>query len=118
MKYMIMTLFLLLPYSAQTENLIADSPRVIKEYGNFYIKLHKIKNFTVNISNPCLAISHIKDVTESNGKYTSEEDGKIYFDNLCFEQDEVIITIKNKNDSETVKFRIMPREIFEQDFGC
>lgn len=118
MKKFIIILFICVSFSAYADGLITDAPKNVREYENFYIKLKAVKSFTLSISNDCLKVSGMEGVKKRGDIYSSAENGKISFDNLCFEKDKVTIEIKANGVTGMLKYRIAPKEITEPDFGC
>jgi len=109
---------MLIAVNAFCGELIADAPKQINEYENFKIKISTNENFKIIISNKCLTVSSFEGFDEKDGVYSSEDGGKISFDNFCFEGDEVDIEIKTDKDSEKLHFKIQPRIEEERSYGC
>ncbi|ADD67703.1 hypothetical protein Dacet_0925 [Denitrovibrio acetiphilus DSM 12809] len=118
MRNLLLIIVLFIPCWSYAGDFIADAPKTVREYENFYIKLHKTKDFSVSVNKSCMTISNTEGITETDGLYSSEEGGKLYFDNFCFEKERIKIEITTERASEIIRFLIAPRKAEERDYSC
>ncbi|MGD9807192.1 MAG: hypothetical protein AB7E76_05055 [Deferribacterales bacterium] len=117
MKYFLSLMLLMTALTANAGDLINAKPEKVREFENFRIKLNSIESFNIDINMPCIKIQRMENITKNGETYRSDE-GAIYFENGCFEGDEVIITIKSGEKSEAVKLKLDKVILEERDYGC
>jgi len=117
MRFLLLLFLLSVSYIANAGDLVRYHPEEVKEYEDFRIKLHDIPAFKISLSNSCLSIWHMENVTETDGIYSSKN-GVLMIENKCFENDKVEIEIKTDKKSEKIDLLIQPRAVEEQDYSC
>lgn len=106
--------------SLYAQSLIVYSPDRIREYEDFYIRIDKNVSFTINISSRCLTIQRYINITHSDPTYhTGSDTGTLFFDNKCFEKQNIEIILNSSNGSqEKLKYQITPRPEERINMGC
>lgn len=118
MKKLLIILLIIAPAAAYADGLITDTPKKVREYENFYIKVKAMKSFTLIINKSCLKISGTEGIKKNGDVYSSKENGKITFDNFCFEKERIKIEIRSNGKSDILRYRIAPKEETEPDYSC
>ncbi len=118
MKTFLVLMFCLFSSFCFAEGLIIYAPEHISEYENFRFQIAPEKRFSVTINNDCMSIQRLSGIEKDGDVYVSKK-GKalIYFDNKCFENTEVIISVDSDN-KETIKYKVDHRVEEVHDMGC
>ena len=118
MKTFFVLIFSLFSFACFAEGLIIYAPEHIAEYENFRFQVAPEKKFSVTVSNECLTVQRLSGIEKVGNLYVSGK-GKaiIYFDNKCFENTEVTISV-GPDKKGTRRYTIEHRIPEPQDMGC
>ncbi|MGE4319237.1 MAG: hypothetical protein AB7E96_10090 [Deferribacterales bacterium] len=118
MKIIFFCLSCLFSFSCFAGEYITYAPEHVAEYENFRFQIASELKFRVDISNPCVSIQKVTGVVKEGDKFVSGNGrALIYFDNKCFENTEVTITIESGR-RDIKRYKIEPRIVEQHDMGC
>jgi len=118
MKYLLILLIACLSATAHAEDIVSYAPDHLKEYENFFLVFNQEINFSITVNKDCIKPYDTENVELKDGLYTSQADGKVFFENFCFENEEIIIEIKSEKNHSELKYKLGPKPVIEMDFGC